>query len=175
MRAGLKGCAPSSAPAWGCCAWTRRTGPPSARFPEGQRKAREPHVLVLTKANSRSTVYQPKYLDYIGVKKFDDQGRVVGEHRFLGLYTREAEASPISQIPILSRKQDELLSRAGFAPDSYDGREAIELLADFPAKSCSRCQWRKSRRSSWACCGSGNASAPGSSSAATPTAGTCPA
>ncbi len=100
--------------------------------PEGQRKAREPHVLVLTKANSRSTVYQPKYLDYIGVKKFDDQGRVVGEHRFLGLYTREAEASPISQIPILSRKQDELLSRAGFAPDSYDGREAIELLADFP-------------------------------------------
>ncbi|MEY9215374.1 NAD-glutamate dehydrogenase [Thermobifida halotolerans] len=100
--------------------------------PEGRRRAREPHVLVLTKANSRSTVHRPKHLDYIGVKKFDEHGRVVGEHRFLGLYTHEAETSANSQIPILQRKQDETLRRSGFAPDSYDGREAIELLAGFP-------------------------------------------
>ncbi len=100
--------------------------------PEGRSKAREPHVLVLTKANSRATVHQPKHLDYIGVKKFDEHGRVVGEHRFLGLYTHAAETSAISQVPILARKQDEVLRRSGFAPDSYDGREAVELLAAFP-------------------------------------------
>ncbi|KUP95511.1 NAD-glutamate dehydrogenase [Thermobifida cellulosilytica] len=100
--------------------------------PEARSRAREPHVLVLTKANSRSTVHQPKHLDYIGVKKFDEHGRVVGEHRFLGLYTREAETRAVSQVPILARKQEEVLRRSGFAPDSYDGREAVDLLAGFP-------------------------------------------
>jgi len=42
---------------------------------------------VLAKANSRSTVHRPPYLDYVGVKRFDAAGNVIGEHRFLGLYT----------------------------------------------------------------------------------------
>src|SRR5215207_2403117 len=58
--------------------------------PEARRLAREPHILVLTKANSHSTVHRPSYLDYIGVKRFDEQGEVVGERRFLGLYTSAA-------------------------------------------------------------------------------------
>ena len=49
-----------------------------------QRRAVDPDPLVLTKANSRSTVHRSAYLDYVGVKKFDDEGRVIGEHRFLG-------------------------------------------------------------------------------------------
>ena len=52
--------------------------------------ALEPHILNLTKANSRATVHRPAYLDYVGVKRFDDDGKVVGERRFLGLYTHEA-------------------------------------------------------------------------------------
>ena len=48
-------------------------------------KARERTVLILTKANSRSTVHRPTYLDYVGVKTFNDAVRVVGERRFLGL------------------------------------------------------------------------------------------
>ncbi len=48
-------------------------------------KAREKTLLVLAKANSRSTVHRPAYLDYVGVKTFDDAGEVVGERRFLGL------------------------------------------------------------------------------------------
>ena len=56
--------------------------------------ARTPQPLILTKANSRSTVHRPLYLDYIGVKRFVE-GEVRGERRFLGLYTAAAaEASP---------------------------------------------------------------------------------
>ncbi|WP_067963483.1 NAD-glutamate dehydrogenase [Nocardiopsis trehalosi] len=100
--------------------------------PEARAKAREPHLLVLTKANSRATVHKPKYLDYIGVKKFDAQGRIVGEHRFLGLFTHEAVTTSIAQIPILQRKQAEVLDLAGFDADSYDGRDLVEILESFP-------------------------------------------
>ncbi len=59
-----------------------------AKLPLGVRAlAREPDPLVLAKANTRSPVHRPAYLDYIGVKKFDDERNVIGERRFLGLYT----------------------------------------------------------------------------------------
>ncbi|RCV55916.1 NAD-glutamate dehydrogenase [Marinitenerispora sediminis] len=100
--------------------------------PEARAKAREPHVLVLTKANSRATVHRPRYLDYIGVKKFDEQGNVVGERRFLGLFTYEADTASIAQIPILRRKLAEVLDLAGFDEDSYDGKDLVEILEGFP-------------------------------------------
>ena len=46
--------------------------------------------LILTKANSTATVHRGEYLDYIGVKTFDERGKVNGEHRFLGLWTSTA-------------------------------------------------------------------------------------
>src|SRR5581483_3611910 len=55
--------------------------------PEVRRRAREPSVLIVTKANTRATIHRPVYLDYVGVKTFDDAGQVTGEHRFLGLWT----------------------------------------------------------------------------------------
>jgi glutamate dehydrogenase len=39
--------------------------------PEVRRLARASELLVLTKANSRSTVHLPRYLDYVGVKRSD--------------------------------------------------------------------------------------------------------
>ncbi|MBE2999860.1 NAD-glutamate dehydrogenase [Nocardiopsis sp. HNM0947] len=114
----------------------RMDSPASTSFaalpPEIRAKAREPYVLVLTKANSRATVYRPEYLDYIGVKKFDAQGNIVGERRFLGLFTPQATSTTIGQIPILRRKQAEVLALSGFEADSYDGRDLIELLETFP-------------------------------------------
>ena len=114
----------------------RMDSPASTGFaalpPEIRAKAREPYILVLTKANSRSTVHRPEYLDYIGVKKFDDQGNIVGERRFLGLFTSQATSTGIARIPILRRKQAEILALAGFEADDYDGRDLTELLETFP-------------------------------------------
>ena len=45
---------------------------------------------MLAKANSRATVHRPAYLDYVGVKTFDEAGEVIGERRFLGLFSSAA-------------------------------------------------------------------------------------
>ncbi|MFC9969579.1 NAD-glutamate dehydrogenase [Spirillospora sp. NPDC127200] len=100
--------------------------------PEVREKATEKHLLVLTKANSRSTVHRPHYLDYIGVKKFDEGGDVIGERRFLGLFTHVAYSESIAHIPVLKRKLEEVLERAGFTADSYDGQDLIEILETYP-------------------------------------------
>ena len=63
---------------WESCARPRRTPPRSASSHPRCVKAVEPHPLVLTKANTRSTVHRNTYLDYVGVKRFDADGKVVG-------------------------------------------------------------------------------------------------
>ncbi|HEY1392224.1 MAG TPA: NAD-glutamate dehydrogenase, partial [Methylibium sp.] len=67
-------------------------------------RAREPRALVLTKSNARATVHRPGYLDYVGVKRYDAQGRVSGERRFLGLFTSTAYNTNPAEIPLLRRK-----------------------------------------------------------------------
>ncbi|WP_030300033.1 NAD-glutamate dehydrogenase [Streptomyces katrae] len=103
------------------------------RLPADARaKAREHRLLVLTKANSRSTVHRPSYLDYVGVKKFDAEGNVVGERRFLGLFSSAAYTESVRRVPVIRRKVAEVLEGAGFSPSSHDGRDLLQILETYP-------------------------------------------
>ncbi|MBC9725481.1 NAD-glutamate dehydrogenase [Streptomyces sp. TRM68367] len=107
--------------------------PSFERLPaDARRKAREHKLLVLTKANSRATVHRPSYLDYIGVKKFDANGEVVGERRFLGLFSSAAYTESVRRVPVIRRKVQEVLERAGFLPNSHDGRDLLQILETYP-------------------------------------------
>jgi glutamate dehydrogenase len=95
-------------------------------------EARSPDPLVLTKANSRSRVHRPSYLDYVGVKRFAPDGRVVGERRFLGLYTGAAYHASPRTIPRLRDKVEYVLKLGGFPPDSHDAKGLIDILESLP-------------------------------------------
>ena len=100
--------------------------------PEVRRRARTSSLLILTKANSRSIVHRPSYMDYVGVKKFDENGEVTGERRFLGLYTFTAYSMSAFDIPIVRRKVRYVLERAGFPEDSHNEKDLLEILETYP-------------------------------------------
>ncbi|MCF2533963.1 NAD-glutamate dehydrogenase [Yinghuangia soli] len=100
--------------------------------PEARAKAREKKLLILTKANSRSTVHRPAYLDYVGVKKFDADGNVIGERRFLGLFGSSMYTESVTRIPVVRRKVEQVLEMAGFPPISHDGRDLLQILETYP-------------------------------------------
>ncbi|MFF4349000.1 NAD-glutamate dehydrogenase [Streptomyces sp. NPDC001530] len=107
--------------------------PSFERLPADARaKAREHKLLVLTKANSRATVHRPSYLDYVGVKKFDEHGNVIGERRFLGLFSSAAYTESVRRVPVIRRKVEEVLKGAGFSPNSHDGRDLLQILETYP-------------------------------------------
>jgi len=99
---------------------------------EVKRQARLPVPLTITKANSRSTVHRPVYLDYLGVKRFDKKGKVIGEHRFLGLFTSAAYNRNPRDIPLLRHKVQGLIERADLVPSSHAGKAFINLLETYP-------------------------------------------
>lgn len=100
--------------------------------PQARAKAREKKLLILTKANSRSTVHRPAYLDYVGVKKFDADGNVIGERRFLGLFGSSMYIESVTRIPVVRRKVQKVLELAGFPPNSHDGRDLLQILETYP-------------------------------------------
>src|SRR5262249_4120803 len=100
--------------------------------PEAQRLARAPNLLNLTKANSRATVHRPAYLDYVGIKRFDEQGAVSGECRFLGLFTHTAYRATPWEIPVLRRKVEGVVERSGFVRGSHDHKALVEILESYP-------------------------------------------
>ena len=109
---------------------------PSAGFAslpaEIRARARHPRLLVLTKSNTRSIVHRPGHLDYIGIKRYDAAGEVIGERRFLGLYTSSAYHAMPLDIPLLRRKVGAVLARAGFLPKSHSAKALLTILQQYP-------------------------------------------
>src|SRR5690606_7718624 len=95
---------------------------PRPLSPESTQKARERGVLILTKANSRSTVHRPAYLDYVGIRTYAPDGTTAGEMRFLGLYASTAYTESVLRLPVVSEKVQAVIERSGLAPDSHTGK-----------------------------------------------------
>ena len=95
-------------------------------------KALEPHVLVLTKANSRSRVIRRSFMDYIGVKTFDASGEIVGERRFVGVFKPEFYNDSVLNIPVINRKVRKILSASGFPTGSHSANELLGILETYP-------------------------------------------
>ena len=92
----------------------------------------QPSLLMVTKANKQSTVHRPVHLDTIVVKQFDDEGKVVGQHLFVGLFTSVAYNLSPRLIPLLRMKLAETIKRAGFPPASHDAKALVNILETFP-------------------------------------------
>jgi glutamate dehydrogenase len=97
-----------------------------------RRQSRSRDLVLVTKANFQSTVHRSGYLDYVGVKQFDAKGRLIGERRFLGLWTSAAYSSNPREIPVLRHKVAQVVEHFALAPDSHDGKALQHILEAFP-------------------------------------------
>jgi glutamate dehydrogenase len=100
--------------------------------PEIMAFLKEQRPLIVAKANVRSRVHRRVYLDYIGIKRFDAAGHLVGEQRIVGLFTSTAYTRPAHTIPYLRRKIAAVVQRAGFDPASHSGKALANVLEHYP-------------------------------------------
>ena len=110
----------------------RRGGEFVSITPEIRAFLQEPKLLIVTKAAVRAQVHRRIYMDYIGVKRFDANGNLVGELRIVGLFTSTAYTRPIQSIPYIRRKTESVFARAGFDPASHSGKALVNVLESYP-------------------------------------------
>ena len=90
------------------------------------------NLLILTKTNSRSRVHRPAHLDYIGIKRFDKNGKVIGEERFVGLFGSAFYTNSALDLPLISSKVAGVCELSGFARGSHAFKTLINILETYP-------------------------------------------
>lgn len=89
-------------------------------------------MLIINKTNARSTVHRVARMDYIAIKKLNDEGETLGEHRFVGLFTSRAYSEAAENIPILRVKLAQILEQAGATEGSHDFKEIATIFNSLP-------------------------------------------
>jgi glutamate dehydrogenase len=100
--------------------------------PEVLEFLREPHPLIITKANVKSRVHRRVHMDYIGVKMFGRDGRLEGELRLVGLFTSSAYTGSTQSIPYVRLKVGRVLALAHLDPGSHSGKVLMTVLESYP-------------------------------------------
>lgn len=104
----------------------------SSLVPEARELTTSNRILIITKTNTLASVHRDAYTDYIGVKRFDDKGKVIGERRILGLYTSAAYNTNPKHIPFLRHKVALILKNSMLNPRSHAGRVLLNILETLP-------------------------------------------
>lgn len=93
---------------------------------------REPTLLSFAKAAHPSRVHRPAYPDYVSIREIDADGKVIKEHRFMGLYTSSVYGESVRVIPFIRRKVEEIETRSGFQSKAHLGKELAQVLEVLP-------------------------------------------
>ncbi|KAG1320989.1 hypothetical protein G6F63_013993 [Rhizopus arrhizus] len=71
-------------------------------------------------------------MDYIGVLEFDAKGKIIGEQRFLGLFTSSAYNRRPWEIPLVRQRHEHVMKQSGLAPASRSGKALRPILETLP-------------------------------------------
>jgi len=92
----------------------------------------QPELLSFSKSGTRSRVHRHAYPDYIAVKLFNDDGEVVGECGFMGLYTSIVYSQHPQTIPVVARKVQRIFERSELDPTGFNGKVLAQVIATHP-------------------------------------------
>ncbi|ETO93257.1 NAD-glutamate dehydrogenase [Legionella oakridgensis] len=104
----------------------------STMTPEARELILSSRILVMSKTNTLASVHRDAYTDYIGVKRFNKKGQVIGECRIIGLYTSAAYNTNPKHIPFLRHKVAQIMKNSLLSPRSHAGKVLLNILETFP-------------------------------------------
>ena len=91
-----------------------------------------PEILSVVKADVAGTLHRDDPLNIVGVKVFNDAGSIIGEHCFVGLFTRIATATPLTRLPFVRGRVAEVLRLASVRDEGFCAEKFIDILESLP-------------------------------------------
>jgi glutamate dehydrogenase len=104
----------------------------SAMAPEARELTLSSRILLMSKTNTPASIHRDAYTDYIGVKRFNEKGQVIGERRIIGLYTSAAYNTNPRHIPFLRHKVALIIRNSGLSPKGHAGKVLLNILDTLP-------------------------------------------
>ncbi|MEQ8653166.1 MAG: NAD-glutamate dehydrogenase [Kiloniellales bacterium] len=88
--------------------------------------------LLITKSDRPSRIHRRIPMDVLIIKTFDENDKIDGEIRFVGLLTSTAYHASPRNVPLLKGKVERIIDRAGLDPRSHDGKALLHILETYP-------------------------------------------
>ncbi len=91
-----------------------------------------PDLTMTEKSNTLSTVHRSVYADVLSLKKYDSTGKLIGECKWVGLYTSSAYNWRPTYTPMLRVKIHNILRRANVLLLGHDGKNLLNVIESLP-------------------------------------------
>lgn len=96
-------------------------------------------LVVVTKANMRSSIHHPHYMDVISIKRLAEDGSVEGTDRYIGLFSLDAYINRPRDIPLIRRKVNHVLERSRLPERSHSGKHLRDIIYQLPRDELFQC------------------------------------
>ncbi|MEO1084030.1 MAG: NAD-glutamate dehydrogenase, partial [Acidobacteriota bacterium] len=93
---------------------------------------KEERLLHISKSVRHSTVHRDVHMDLVSIKKFDENGDINGELRFIGLFTSRAYSIAASDIPLVRDKVRRVMERTGFLHGGHRFKVLNHIVENYP-------------------------------------------
>ena len=104
-------------------------------LPTGAVKHLSDEQIIVTKANNRSRIHRPAYMDFIGINRYDAKGKLIGQYCILGLFTSAAYNKNTHEIPLLKEKVARVLAKSKLPVDGHDYKSLENIFETYPRDS----------------------------------------
>lgn len=88
--------------------------------------------VTVAKSNVFTRVHRRVRMDYISVKHYSKTGNIVGETRYIGLFTSEAYNRSPRFVPLLRRKVEQVLKQSRWPEGSHSAKRLDFVLSTYP-------------------------------------------
>jgi glutamate dehydrogenase len=93
---------------------------------------KNPYVIEILKSRYRSRIHRATNAERIRVQKISADGKIIGEFRFIGLFTSSAYHGDLNSIPMLRGKVAKVIANSGYIKESHNYKELISVLENYP-------------------------------------------
>ena len=91
-----------------------------------------PYLVEILKSRYKSQIHRYTNAERIRIQKFDDNGKVVGEYRFIGLFASSVYYQNPKSIPIICKKIEQVTARSGYSKNSSNFKDLLSTLESYP-------------------------------------------
>jgi len=88
--------------------------------------------LYFAKSATVGRIHRPAYPDLLRIVDIDQQGRKIGEIRFIGLYSSTVYRTSVQNIPIVRTLAKNIAKESQFLMSGYDGKLLWQLMETHP-------------------------------------------
>ncbi len=104
----------------------------NSSFEEVGDSLKNPYVIEILKSRYRSRIHRISNAERIRVQKVSEDGKVIGEYRFVGLFTSSAYSHSPTSIPLIKNKIAKVVADSNFTKGSHNHKELISILESYP-------------------------------------------